>query len=122
MLGNKLRLLREQKDYTQGYVADTLGISRVNYNRYEKNEREPDYSTLKKIADFFNVTTDELLGRTVQQNGVTQNKKIPKDLKKILEEEEVTLNGRMVSEEEKEQMLRVLEALYWDAKDKNKRK
>ena len=43
-------------------------------------------------------------------------------MKKILEEEEVTLNGRMVSEEEKEQMLRVLEALYRDAKEKNKRK
>ncbi len=82
MLGDKLRLLREQKDYTQGYVADTLGISRVNYNRYEKNEREPDYSTLKKIADFFNVTTDELLGRNIA-NSTTQDKLSPRDEQQI---------------------------------------
>ena len=58
MIGDKLKQLREQRDYSQGYVADTLGISRVNYNRYENNNREPDGETLKRIADFFNVSTD----------------------------------------------------------------
>ena len=69
---------------------------------------------LKKYLPDYRIKGEEFL--------TPKNKKIPKDLKKILEEEEVTLNGRMVSEEEKEQMLRVLEALYRDAKEKNKRK
>ena len=78
----------------------------------------PRNRSFKKACCFFDVSVDYLLG----EDNPPENKKIPKDLKKILEEEEVTLNGRMVSEEEKEQMLRVLEALYRDAKEKNKRK
>lgn len=85
----------------------------------------PMVETLAKIAKGTGVSVAYLaaLANGDDTNNIpAQNKKIPKDLRKILEEEEVTLNGRMVSEEEKEQMLRVLEALYWDAKDKNKRK
>lgn len=47
----------------QKEVAERLKINQVTYNRYEKGEREPDNDTLKKIADFFNVSTDYLLGR-----------------------------------------------------------
>lgn len=63
MIGKKLKLLRETKELTQLRLADLLNLNRVSYNRYENNEREPDYETLKKIADFFNVSTDYLLGR-----------------------------------------------------------
>lgn len=52
---------------TQQEIADFLGITRPTYSRYENGEREPDYETLKKIADYFDVTTDYLLGRTEQK-------------------------------------------------------
>ena len=47
MIGDKLKQLREQRDYSQGYVADTLGISRVNYNRYENNKNRSKVVTNK---------------------------------------------------------------------------
>lgn len=110
----RLKELRLQKGLTQQQVANAIGKTYQAYSYYENGKRDPDTETLKLLADFFNVSTDYLL--EAPQN--VENKKIPKDLKKILEEEEVTLNGRMVSEEEKEQMLRIVEALYSDAKEK----
>lgn len=62
MIGERLRLLREKQGKQQIEIADALGISRVTYNRYEKENREPNLETLIKIADYFSVTTDFLLG------------------------------------------------------------
>lgn len=63
MLGDNIRNCRELMNLSQSEAADKLGINRVNYNRYENNEREPDNEMLIKIADFFGVTVDHLLGR-----------------------------------------------------------
>ncbi|MCC5467662.1 helix-turn-helix domain-containing protein [Pelosinus baikalensis] len=70
MLGERLKQLREQKKLTQQELADALNISRGTYAHYEINRREPDDSTKLKIADFFDVTTDYLLGRTDEPNTV----------------------------------------------------
>lgn len=64
MLANRLKILRENRGLTQTQVAEQLQISRVNYNRYENGEREPDNATLTRLADFFGVSVDYLLGRT----------------------------------------------------------
>ena len=48
----------------QKQVAEGSGISLRTYQRYENGEREPSASTLVALADFFNVSTDYLLGRT----------------------------------------------------------
>ena len=63
----KLRELRENKGLSQKEVAEYLGISPVVYNRYEKGVREPSNDMLISIAAFFEVTVDELLGRTEAQ-------------------------------------------------------
>lgn len=64
MLGKRLVGLRKIKNLTQQQVADDLKISRGTYGHYEIGRREPDFDTLEKIADYFNVTTDYLLGRS----------------------------------------------------------
>lgn len=63
-IGIKLRELRKAEDLTQQQLADELQIPRVNYTRYETNAARPDYETLIKIADFFDVTLDEIFDRT----------------------------------------------------------
>jgi len=62
MFPNRLRELREERKLLQKEAAAQLGIGQVTYNRYECAEREPDLETLMKIAKFFNVSTDYLLG------------------------------------------------------------
>ena len=58
-----LRNLREKYNLTQQQIADELGIQRPTYSRYEKGERQPNYNLLIKIADYFNISVDYLLGK-----------------------------------------------------------
>lgn len=61
---NIFKRLRSSSGLTQAEMAEKLGISRSTIGMYETGAREPDFETLEKIADFFNVDTDFLLGRT----------------------------------------------------------
>ena len=58
----KLRELREQKGVTQKEVATAVGCTPTVYSRYERGEREPDLATLCSLADYFEVSTDTLIG------------------------------------------------------------
>jgi len=62
-IGSYLKELRKIAGLTQEAFANALGISRVNYTRYERNSARPDYETLIKIADFYDISLDELFGR-----------------------------------------------------------
>ena len=63
----RLKELRTEKGMTQNEVAKVIGYSSLSYARYEKGEREPDINTLCKLADYFEVSVDYLIGRTVQE-------------------------------------------------------
>lgn len=63
MLHERLRVLRKNMNMDQYEVADKIGIVRSTYSGYERGARIPDALTLSRIADFFHVTTDHLLGR-----------------------------------------------------------
>lgn len=63
---NILKSLRVAKGFTQDELSKQLNISRSTIGMYEKGAREPDFETLELIADYFNVDTDYLLGRTVK--------------------------------------------------------
>jgi transcriptional regulator with XRE-family HTH domain len=60
--GERIKELRQQKGLTQRQMADSFGITERNYQRYEATD-SPSNDTLLKLADFFEVTTDYLLGR-----------------------------------------------------------
>jgi transcriptional regulator with XRE-family HTH domain len=60
----RLRGLREDLHRTQREGALQLGIDPAKYNKWENGVNRPDYETLCKIADHYNVSTDFLLGRT----------------------------------------------------------
>ena len=62
-IGKKLKELRLGEGLTQQKLAEILQISRVNYTRYETNAVRPDYETLIKLADFYDVSLDELFDR-----------------------------------------------------------
>lgn len=62
--GERLRSLRKDIDYSLRKMADELGISFSALGKYERNEHQPDFDTLEKIAEYFDVSIDWLLGRT----------------------------------------------------------
>lgn len=68
MLHSNMRVLRERKRLTQGEISKRLGMARTTYSGYENGAREPDPDTLKKLADFHEVSVDYLLGRNTTDN------------------------------------------------------
>lgn len=63
MIGDKLVELRKSKKKTQQDMADILGIVKGTYSSYEQNRRTPDNEMQIKIADYFDISLDELNGR-----------------------------------------------------------
>lgn len=61
-LGDKIKNTRETNGLERAELANKLGITYHALSKYETNERQPDYETLMKIAEYFSVTTDYLLG------------------------------------------------------------
>ena len=62
--GLRLLQLRKASKLTQDELSKKIGVSRSAVGMYEKGEREPDFDTLERFADFFNVDTDYLTGRS----------------------------------------------------------
>ena len=86
--GERIKGLRNQKGLTQRQMADSFGITERNYQRYEATD-SPSNDTLIKLAEFFEVTTDYLLGRAehkyrfnAEENITT---KAPNDYQNILD-------------------------------------
>lgn len=73
MHGDRLRALREKSHLTQRDLSERLNISESQIFRYEKNEIEPRADVVVKIAEFFNVTTDYLLGLSDQMGVYTKS-------------------------------------------------
>ena len=96
--GTRLRILRLQKDLTQADLAKSLGLGESTVSFYESDKREPDYRTLKQIANFFGVSTDYLLCQTNNPKRIIEGETVaahrlddpmdnlPPDAKKSLEE------------------------------------
>ena len=73
-----LRILRERKGVPQQTVADSLEITRQAYSNYENGNREPDNKMLLKLAEYFGVSTDYLLGRK-ESKSPGMDESIPRD-------------------------------------------
>lgn len=69
-VGKKIYELRKSKDMTQEKLASEMGVSVAAVSKWETGNSLPDILMLCSIADFFNVSTDELLGRTKRKKKV----------------------------------------------------
>jgi transcriptional regulator with XRE-family HTH domain len=64
VLSDRLKSLRKEKGYTQAQVAIYCDITEKTYQNYELMTREPKIEILIRIADFYKVSLDFLVGRT----------------------------------------------------------
>jgi transcriptional regulator with XRE-family HTH domain len=63
MFGKRLKELRKRNNLSRRELAEVADLSTSSVNMYERGERSPTLETLDKLASFFNVSTDYLLGR-----------------------------------------------------------
>ena len=61
MLGDKIKLYRENKKMTQNDIADVLEVSAATVSKYESGSLEPSIESLKRLSDLFEISIDELL-------------------------------------------------------------
>lgn len=61
MLGEKIKKYRENKKMTQNEVAEVLGVKPATISKYETNTLEPNIESIKKLAEIFEISIDELL-------------------------------------------------------------
>jgi transcriptional regulator with XRE-family HTH domain len=60
-IGNKIKVLRQEKRYKQAELAARVGVSRLMLGKYERNKATPSAETLQKVAQVLEVSTDYLL-------------------------------------------------------------
>lgn len=105
MFSHKLKQLRLSKDLSQRELGQKIGVSNATLSLYENNDRKPDFDTIKKLADYFGVTADYLLGRTDNPNGTVTESYTPEtdiivlleDFQQRLSNNELTYNGEKIS-------------------------
>lgn len=64
MIYQRIRDLREDRDWTQTDVANLLNMTQTGYSKYERGERDIPTEVLIKLADIYNTSIDYLLGQT----------------------------------------------------------
>lgn len=66
--GERLKTLRNSKKLKQEELAQKINISKSAIGMYERNEREPSFEILEKLANYFEVSTDFLLTGSEKKN------------------------------------------------------
>jgi transcriptional regulator with XRE-family HTH domain len=114
--GNRIAQLRDEKRLTQEELAQKVGINRAALSHYENNRREPDYETLQRIATFFHVSIDYLMGGVQDTSKITDP-----DVKQfvdglelsdqaLLEKFALTVDGRKLTPDEAKRFIAFIRA------------
>ena len=85
MIGERLQYLRELRKVSKKKVAKALAIHETTYGKYELSVRKPDIDAVDKLADYFNVSTDYLLGRTDDPTPPTGEPSVTPQERKLIE-------------------------------------
>lgn len=70
---NRLKFLREKNKYTLEQIAEFLNDTIQNIVMYESNMKQPDYSKLKRLSEFYNVTIEYLMGEINLPKSINNN-------------------------------------------------
>ena len=72
-VGLNIKIKRIGRGYTQEEIADAIGVARSTYTRYESDKRLPDIYKLCALADYFDVSLDDLVGRDWKPKKITKD-------------------------------------------------
>lgn len=104
-----LALLRQEKGVSQRSAAEALGISQALMSHYEKGVREPGLAFIVRACDYYGVSSDYLLGRTLTRDGTTIQ---AEELYDASAEKDNTLKGMILATLNKKLMINSLGLLY----------
>ena len=110
MIGQKIRDLRKQRKMSQTELAKILHVSQQTVTAWETGKAEPSSSAISSLADYFDVTTDYLLGRPDRKDDDAKTADI--------EDDDVifTYEGRRIPKEDLELIRRIMRGTRNDIK------
>lgn len=114
MLSDRLKELRKEQQLSQRSLADKLDISQQSITAWETGRSEPTSGALTKIANFFGVSADYLLGQTDIK--APHSAADEKDLKEFLDqnlEAGMRYDDQELTEEDKERLKIALTQIFW---------
>ncbi|WP_326516692.1 helix-turn-helix domain-containing protein [Ligilactobacillus murinus] len=111
MFNIRLKELRNQKNMTQDELGKVLNVSGKTIGTWERDSRQPNIETINALANYFNVSTDYLLGR--KENSKTKNDDKQVDLTGIGQKEDeekiFSYEGKEIPKQDLELIRRILE-------------
>jgi transcriptional regulator with XRE-family HTH domain len=126
-VGKKVKFHRNKAKLTQVELAEIANISRSYLADIERDRYNPSIETLRALSEALKISIHSLIDGEENPDNLPipewATSKDKRDFKKMLEEDaEVQFDGVPLSDEDKEKIKRVMEAMFWDAKKMNKRK
>ena len=123
-LGDNIRDARKKAGLTQMELAKATNLSRSYIGDIEKDRYNPSLSVLKAIAVATNTPLDTIISDQKLEWLNKEERKIPKDLNKFLEQTEIIFNGNTfnLTDDERAVIIKSLEFAFDVAKQANKRK
>lgn len=116
-------------------LHELTGISKASISEYLSGSYEPKQRNIFKIAQALNVSPSYLMGvsdtpkapvstelLTVSPTGQKVDARTRRQLEKVLDDDNLTYNGVVLDGEDREKVKKALELIFWDIKEKNKRK
>lgn len=133
IFSSRLKYYRKDNKKTQEDMAKFLGIQRSTYGEYERGKIMPPMDKIQKLADYFNVSVDYLLGNTnfethdERKEAATDVDDISKNLKTMIEklqkeQHALTFDGELLDEDSRELLISSLKNSLKMAQMINKRK
>lgn len=116
----RIAKLREARGLSQQQLAEKIGMSQGTIAMWETDKRRIPDDKLILLADFFNVTTDYILGR----NGISDaSEKEQLDIEKAIHDNVAMLYGGIVlTDEDKQKLEQTLRLVFWDKLNEKKNK
>jgi Helix-turn-helix. len=111
---NVLKILRKKRGLTQEEVADKIGATKITISRYESNQRKIGGENLVKLAKLFNVTPEYILSGKEESITISQDKLTKANMS--------FFKSDNISDEDKKEMLDLLNEFYFKQKLEKERK
>ncbi|MGT2751285.1 helix-turn-helix domain-containing protein [Streptococcus orisasini] len=116
MFPDRLKSLRLEANLTQKQIAEKLNITQQAYQAWESGKRKPGEDTLKMFADFFDISTDYLVGRSNLKHEIPEGEELEKELDRAIDNS-VGFEGEPVSDYDREVIKEVLRNYFKNQKN-----
>ena len=116
MFPERLKSLRLEAGLTQKEIAKKLKIKQQTYAQWESGRTKPRSATLNKFADFFNVSTDYLLGNSNRKRKIPEGEELEEEIDRAIDNS-VGFEGEPVSDHDREVIKEVLRNYFESQRD-----